>query len=451
MIGTGDPTRRARFLAEGRVRKGPVLYLMSRDQRVEDNWALIYAQAQALAREVPLVVAFIVDPELPGATLRAWDFLLKGLFEIEAALKEHAVPFFALFGNPVSTILQFVEKYNIGFVVTDFSPLRHERNLLFEFEEASSVPLVEVDAHNVVPAWIASPKQEFAARTFRPKLNRQLSDFLEEFPPLVTMRHTAMVPPPIDWDALRRSLRADPSVPPVNWLVPGEEAGRALMAGFLAGGIRTYRQTRNNPTLDGTSNFSPYLHFGQISAQRIALSISTAEVSEDSRLAFLEELIVRRELSDNFCLYNPKYDSPDGYPDWSRKTLTLHENDRREYLYDRAAFEQASTHDDLWNAAQRQMIRTGKMHGYLRMYWAKKILEWSSSPAEAHRIALYLNDRYELDGRDPNGYTGVAWSIGGVHDRPWGIRPVFGSIRFMNFKACKSKFKVAKFIERWRE
>jgi deoxyribodipyrimidine photo-lyase len=204
---------------------------------------------------------------------------------------------------------------------------------------------------------------------------------------------------------------------------------------------------RNDPAKDGQSNLSPYMHFGHISAQRIALDVSMSDINKESREAFLEELIVRRELSDNFCFYNAHYDNFDGFPEWGKKTLNAHRKDKREYLYNIKQFENAETHDDLWNAAQIQMLKTGKMHGYMRMYWAKKILEWTESPEKAMEIAIYLNDRYELDGRDPNGYTGIAWSIGGLHDRAWNERPVFGKIRYMSYNGCKTKFDVIKYIE----
>ena len=194
------------------------------------------------------------------------------------------------------------------------------------------------------------------------------------------------------------------------------------------------------------SDLSPYLHFGQIAPQRVAREIQQADAPPEAKQAFLEELIVRRELSDNFCWYNPDYDKFSGFPEWAQKTLDQHRDDRREYLYSLEEFEQGRTHDALWNAAQLEMVLRGKMHGYLRMYWAKKILEWTASPEEALEIAIYLNDRYELDGRDPNGYVGVAWSIGGVHDRAWGERPVFGKIRYMNLSGCQRKFKVDQYI-----
>jgi len=204
---------------------------------------------------------------------------------------------------------------------------------------------------------------------------------------------------------------------------------------------------RNDPVADGQSNLSPYLHFGQISAQRVALEVENASVDKASRDTFLEELIVRRELADNFCFYTPQYDKFEGFPAWARKTLNAHRKDRRAYSYTLQQFEYAKTHDELWNAAQTEMVKRGKMHGYMRMYWAKKILEWTGSPEKAMETAIYLNDLYGLDGRDPNGYTGIAWSIGGVHDRAWNERPIFGKIRYMSYNGCKSKFDVKRYIQ----
>jgi deoxyribodipyrimidine photo-lyase len=174
-------------------------------------------------------------------------------------------------------------------------------------------------------------------------------------------------------------------------------------------------------------------------------------IPRDDSSAFLEELIVRRELADNFCEYTPLYDSPDAFPQWARTSLDTHVSDKRDYLYSREQFEQAKTHDEAWNACQRELLKTGKMHGYMRMYWAKKILEWTRNYTEAMEIAIYLNDTYELDGRDPNGYAGIAWSIGGVHDRPWFDRPIFGVIRYMNASGLAKKFDVQEYCRRWSQ
>jgi deoxyribodipyrimidine photo-lyase len=253
----------------------------------------------------------------------------------------------------------------------------------------------------------------------------------------------------IDWKDIKNSIKVNRDVNEIDWLKSGEQNAQIVLKDFLEKKLDRYAEERNDPNKNVLSNLSPYLHFGQISAQRIALTVNQFYGNHPSSDSFLEELIVRRELSDNFCYYNTKYDSFEGFPDWAKKTLNDHRKDKREFIYSLEEFEKAKTHEDLWNAAQIEMVKTGKMHGYMRMYWAKKILEWSKSPEEALKIAIYLNDKYELDGRDPNGYTGCAWSIGGVHDRAWTERQIFGKIRYMNFNGAKRKFDVASYIKKY--
>jgi deoxyribodipyrimidine photo-lyase len=245
-------------------------------------------------------------------------------------------------------------------------------------------------------------------------------------------------------------LEIDCSVQPVSWLVSGSKAGLQRLSEFLDKTLAHYENTRNDPNAKGLSHLSPYLHFGQIAPQRVALETMqvTEEIGEQKR-AFLEELVVRRELADNFCFYNALYDSFEGLPRWAKESLDKHKKVPRDPLYSYEDFEFSRTHDPLWNAAQTQMRHSGKMHGYLRMYWAKKVLEWTVSPEEAIAWAIQLNDTYELDGRDPNGYTGVLWSIGGLHDRPFKERPIFGKVRYMSYKGCQRKFDVNLFIAQW--
>ncbi|UCG56280.1 MAG: deoxyribodipyrimidine photolyase, partial [Phycisphaerales bacterium] len=213
---------------------------------------------------------------------------------------------------------------------------------------------------------------------------------------------------------------------------------------FLRHKLDRFNELRNDPTADCVSHMSPYLHFGQISPLYIALQV--LKVPGPGGEAYLEELIVRRELSHNFVFHNSKYDSFDCLPPWAQRTLNFHRRDKREYLYSRDQFEAAETHDPYWNAAQRQLILTGKMHGYMRMYWGKKILEWSRSPQTAFKTTLYLNNKYELDGRDPNGFAGVAWCFG-KHDRAWAERPIFGKVRYMNEAGLKRKFNADAYVK----
>lgn len=420
---------------------------MQRDQRVRDNWALIYAQEEAICKNTTLTVVFCVVPEFLGATERQYGFMLKGLREVEIELAKFNISFKLLTGNPPDEVIKFVKESGASLLVTDFNPLRIVSAWKKKVTENLQAEFHEVDAHNIVPCRIASDKLEFGAYTIRPKINRLLDEFLEPFPSLRKMKATPK-PERTDWDKLNSKLKINRDVKEADWILPGEKAAAKTLKNFLDTKLKIFAALRNDPNAGAVSDLSPYLHFGQISAQRIALETLPFIESSESQKSFLEELIVRRELSDNFCHYNPAYDSFEGFPAWARESLNKHRRGKREFVYSLEQFEKGITHDDLWNAAQHEMIIKGKMHGYMRMYWAKKILEWSPSPESAMETAIYLNDKYELDGRDPNGYTGIAWSIGGVHDRAWTERTVFGKIRYMNFNGCKRKFDVAKYISR---
>ncbi len=440
---------RIRAMKESAKRSGPVIYWMSRDQRVADNWALLHAQELALQRGEPLAVVFCLVPSFLDATLRHYDFMLRGLEEVGENLEGKNVPFFLLTGSPEIAVVDFVERFSASILVTDFDPLRVKRGWKKAVGKKIPIPFYEVDAHNIVSCYAVSSKQEYSARTLRLKYRKLMSGFLEDFPPF--RRHPVKWTGRkgrIAWRKIADDLKVDRSVSKVSWIAPGESAASKVLNWFLQEKLSMYDDARNDPSRDGQSNLSPYLHFGQLSAQRVALKVQKSKISQKAKDAFLEELVVRRELADNFCLYNANYDSFEGFPEWAKKTLDEHRKDKREYRYTLAQFEKAGTHDDLWNAAQEEMVKKGKMHGYMRMYWCKKILEWSESPEEAMRIAITLNDRYELDGRDPNGYAGIAWSIGGVHDRPWPSRPVYGKIRSMTYEGCRKKFDVKAYIEK---
>ncbi len=461
---------------------GPVVYWMQREQRAADNFGLLYAQSRARELKRPLGVVFCLADSFLGAGLRQFAFLLRGLEETAENLRKKNIPFFLLRGDPGKEIPRFVNKSRAALLVGDFNPLRLPRSWQQAVAEAVSVPFDEIDSHNIVPCRVASDKQEYAAYTFRPKINKLLPGFLVKIPALKKhpypwpgstdipvcvpssrpslhrqecLCHTAegstdipVCVPAIDWIKVLASLKVDSSIGEIDWLEPGEKAARVRLKKFVEKKLARYPEDRNDPNRDGQSGLSPYLHFGQLSPLRVALEVKNSSASEEAKDAFLEELIVRRELSDNFCFYQPKYDKVEGFPEWSRKNAAEHRSDRREYLYTPKQLHAAETHDDLWNAAQTELVERGTIPGYLRMYWGKKILEWTSSPEEALKTAIDLNDRYQLDGRDPNGYAGVAWSIGGVHDRPWPSRPVFGKVRYMNYNGCRRKFNVPAYIVR---
>jgi deoxyribodipyrimidine photo-lyase len=438
--------KRTRLLQKGSETSGPVVYWMSRDQRAHDNWALLFAQQLARENKRTLAVIFNLVPNFLKATIRQYGFMLKGLIEVESELTKYNIPFFLLSGKPEEEIPKFLKKIKASILVSDFDPLRIKRIWKRDVAKQILIPFYEVDAHNIVPALYVSDKTEFAAYTIRPKINKALIEFMDEFPSLKKMSISEISSDKVDWVKIEKSLKVNREVKEVDWIKPGEKAAKKSLEYFLSKKFDNYNELRNDPTKDGQSNLSPYLHFGQISAQRVALETQRLNGNKESEKSFLEELIVRRELSDNFCYFNKNYDSFDGFHDWAKTSLNEHRKDEREFAYTLEEFENARIHEDLWNAAQMEMVATGKMHGYMRMYWAKKILEWTKSPEEALKTAIYLNDKYELDGRDPNGYTGIAWSIGGVHDRPWFERPVYGKIRYMNRNGAEKKFDVKKYI-----
>lgn len=430
---------------------------MFKDQRLSDNWALIHAVDHANKANVPIAVAFNLFDSFLGAKARHLGFMLRGLKQLSRDIKHNLnIPFFLFQGEAIDTIPNFLKECGASLLVTDFSSLRQVRGWKEEIckRVGDSVAIHEVDARNIVPVWIASPKLEYSAKTLRGKINKLLPEYLINFPQLgspIEMWPTSS--PSIDWDKLIADVvRKGAEVPELEWCEPGEAAAKEVLMGnkngFLTKRLKNYSTDRNNPSKPkALSGLSPYLHFGQISAQRCALEArNVRSLSPQAVDAFLEELIVRRELADNFCYYQPHYDSLQGAWEWARKTLNDHASDKREHIYTKEQLEKAQTADQLWNASQLEMVHYGKMHGFMRMYWAKKILEWTSNPEEALAIAIYLNDKYQIDGRDSSGYVGCMWSICGIHDQGWREREVFGKIRYMNYAGCKRKFDVEGYI-----
>lgn len=441
--------RRVRYLNNDTAAAGPVLYVMAREQRAADNWALIYAATRAQERNVPLLVVFALAPMFNHGSARHNEWMVASLQSVQRSLTEPSLPFFVLYGDWLETIPTFVAEQSVGEVVFDFNPLEPVRSWRDQVAKRLEILVSEVDARNVVPCWQASPKAEFAAYTFRPKVTRQLKEFLVPLPSVPATPTWSGPVPPIDWARVRAYRACDYTELVPTVYVPGEEAAQQMLKSFLDERLVGYATQRNDPTRDGVSHLSPYLRWGNISAQRVALAVKAAQAPVTDRDAFLEELIVRREVAENYVFYTPQYDTITGAHTWAQTTLNEHRSDTREYVYSFEQFATGATHDELWNAMQQQLRTEGKMHGWCRMYWAKKILEWTASPEEAISIALTLNDQYELDGRDSNGVTGVMWSIAGVHDRAWTERPVFGKIRYMNYSGAKRKFPVAAYIAKY--
>lgn len=463
---------RVKKLSDKEYAGGTVIYQMCRDIRAHDNDALLFAQELAMSKGSQLIVNYIIwNYEWEGATRRFYDWVLPALREVEGALRAHSIPLVVTFENEkLFTKTHFAKvPLHVCAVIIDQLPLRFMRKWKEQFlDHAEHVSLYEVDAHNCIPVWEASSKQEFAARTIRGKIHDKLPSFLEEYGKLQAHNENEGLLKSLeinDWEAIGLKIKCNEAVAEVGTFTPGEKAAKETLKHFLSSKLVNYDTSRNDFTVDGQSNLSPYISHGNISRRRIILELLkkanlTIENAFDpvmngsngklgSVAAFIEECVVRAELCDNFCYYNNQYDKVEGFPLWAKETLNKARADERNYLYTLTEFEEAKTHDDIWNAAQMQMVKSGKMHGYMRMYWAKKILEWTATPEEAIEVAVYLNDTYELDGRDSNGYVGCAWSIGGVHDRPWFGRPIFGTVRYMATSGVEKKGDINLYKRKW--
>jgi deoxyribodipyrimidine photo-lyase len=445
-----------------------VAYWMQSSVRSRYNYALEYAIHLANHRGAPLEVFFALSPGYPSAALRHYWFLIQGIQEVAANLEARGIPFSVRLGDAPHVARSIAA--TVGTLVTDRGYTRTPREWRAAVADQIDCPLIQVESNVVVPVHTVSEKQEWSAATLRRKIQPLLDEFLSP-PSEVAYQHRQKTPwiqlnrqyPTVDLhkitspDRVAELFQVDSTIGPVAEFTGGEDAARSRLNEFLAHRLAGFDRLRNVPDLDHTSHLSPYLHFGHISPVEIVLR---ARDEVDSRLgeaaredldSFIEELVVRRELAMNFTEFNPDYDRFEGLPAWARTTLNEHATDQRPALYTATELESATTGDPYWNACQRELVQRGKMHGYMRMYWGKKILEWMQDPAEAMAVAVSLNDRYELDGRDPNGYAGVAWCFG-AHDRGWPERPVFGKVRYMNANGLKRKFKqIDNYVHRWRE
>ena len=426
-----------------------VLYWMQQAQRTHFNHALVYAEERAKELRLPLVAGFVVTPGFPEAGFRHYRFMLEGIAGVQSEFSALGIPFVIRVGSMVKTVVSMAE--GAAWVVTDVGYLRIQRDWRNQVQKALRCPYTEVETDVVVPVAAASDKAEYGARTIRPKLLAKAAAFLKAVdPPLQGAGAGAPVVSPSDPIDPETLAGAVSTVHGPAGAIPfrgGYPESRKHLLGFIRGPLAAYDTLSRDPTAQCQSNLSPYLHFGQISPVEIILEIRKADAPEPSKAAFIEQLLVRRELAVNFVHYTAGYDRYDtAVPDWAKRTLEEHAKDRRPYLYSQNVLESGRTHDPYWNAAQAEMTATGKMHNYMRMYWGKKIIEWTGHPKDAFDIMLALNNRYELDGRDPSGFTGVAWCFG-RHDRPWQERPVFGKIRYMNAAGLERKFKIARYVQ----
>jgi deoxyribodipyrimidine photo-lyase len=428
---------------------------MQRSQRAIDNPALTAAIRAANDLGQPVLVFFCLLSRHPIANLRHYTFMLEGLEDTAHRLERMRVGFVLRMSEGVSPLPVFARlcaQVRPALVVTDENPLRRSSGWRVAAADFLKVPMLSVDADVIVPTALLR-KEQYAARTIRPRILAQLDRFLRPVgnPAVrVAWRGPAGLRSLTASSQLLDEIKLDRSVGAASGFHGGSGEATRRLRRFIRYGLGAYAHTRNHPELDGTSGLSAYLHFGHLGPHTAALAVRDAHAPSPVRDAFLEQLIVRRELAINFVRFNPNYDRLEAAEGWALRTLKSHVRDHRAYRYSAAQLERAETHDPLWNAAQLQMVTTGWMHGYLRMYWAKKILEWSATPAGAYAAAVHLNDKYELDGRDPNGYAGIAWAIAGKHDRAWGPeRSIYGLVRYMSYESTSRKFDSRAYIARW--
>ncbi len=419
---------------------------MQSSPRSHYNHALEFAKQKSRDRDLPLLCFFGLTSHFLEANQRHYQFLLEGLKDTQNALGDKNIQLIVWDKSPEIGAVELSQEASL--TITDRGYMRLQRQWQDEVAKNIEIPLIQVESNVIVPIETASVKEEYSAGTLRPKIQKLLNLFMNP------LTETGVTKSSMEFDynsldlndteTVLKKLKIKNEVP-ASIYKGGNSVAVEIFESFLKNKLKYFADLRNDPTKDCLSHMSPYLHFGQISPLYLALKV--AEYNGNGKDAYLEELIIRRELSMNFVHYNPVYDEFECLPDWAKTTLLEHRNDRREYVYSLEELEYAHTHDPYWNAAQKEMVIKGKMHGYMRMYWSKKILEWTDDPRKAYDIVLYFNDKYEIDGRDPNGYAGVAWCFG-KHDRAWKEREIFGKVRYMNANGLKRKFKIDLYVDK---
>ena len=385
------------------IRKGEIVYLCEREIRAKDNFALQFAIEKS--KELNLSLK-IIHPKIK------YDYRQKQRF-IDNQVEQTKTQFSNIgldFEIIENTRVEIIKNTKPAILIIDFNPI-----LKRDYLKNADFKIYEIDGHNIIPAKFVSKKQEYSAATLRIKIYHNIYPFLTEFMNLTSDK-----------------VEAD-----------------YVLDDFIKNKLQYYSENKNNPSLNVTSGLSKYLNLGFISSQRVALEVTKSRVKDINKEAFLEELIIRKELADNFCLYSESFKDFSSIPNWAKMSLNNHKYDIRPYTYSLEILEKANTHDKLWNATQIQLIKKGTIQGYLRMYWAKKILEWMSTADEALKAAIYLNNKYAYDAPSANGYVGILWAIGGLHDRAFADYPVTGKIRRMTYDSMKRKYDLSNYIKKY--
>lgn len=427
-----------------------IFYWMQASQRAFYNYALEYTIEWSNRLKKPFFVLFVISPYYPGANLRHYKFMIDGLLQTEIALQKRGIKLFTFIGKP-SEVVTKISK-NATIVITDMGYTRIQKEWRKEVANNIKCLFIQVESDVIVPVEEVSEHEEYSAATIRNKIKRYFPDYIQEFKhkkyffkhfkiPNIQLKNISFN----DLNFILPSLKIDKTIKTVDNLHGGYYDAELKLKDFIKNKITKYSEYSDDPSKDFQSGLSPYLHFGQISPLQITLEVLKTYNNSKVVETFLEQLIIRRELAINFVHYNPFYDSIKCLPEWAKKTINKHKNDKRKFIYKLKILENGETHDKYWNAAQLQMVKMGKMHGYMRMYWGKKVIEWTRTFEEAYEYLIYLNDKYEIDGRDPNGYAGIAW-IFGKHDRAWKERLIFGKLRYMNSQGLERKYNMNDYI-----
>ncbi|MCX3066295.1 MAG: deoxyribodipyrimidine photo-lyase [Cetobacterium sp.] len=437
---------RIKYLKNNKKVEGQhIIYWMQESQRTRYNFALNEAIYLSKKNKIPLYVVFNYLNSYPEASKRHYDFMLQGLKDVKESLDQKGIKFILLEGDPLENIIKVCKKAKV--VIWDKSYLKNQREVKERLLKCIDSTILEIESNVVIPVELVSTKEEYSAKTLRDKY-RKIETFNEE-----TFNEEKYFFIENLGNVLEELDCSDKYIPKIKktldgGFLGGEREAVKILESFIKNDLKFY--LNKGPDNERSSKLSPYLHFGQISPVEIKHNIEKlSKELINEKNSFLEEVIIRRELAINFVYYNKNYDNWLGITyEWAYKTLEKHENDKREYIYSEKELEEFKTHDKYWNACQKQMLDMGYMDSYMRMYWCKKILEWSVTPQKAYEIAIKLNNKYFYDGRDPNSYAGVAWCFG-KHDRAWKEREIFGKVRYMNSDGLKRKFDIEKYVEKY--
>ena len=385
------------------IKSGKIIYMCEREIRAKDNFALQFALQKSKKLNLPLK---IIHPKINYEYNLKQKFIDSQIAQAEKQFKQIGLDFEVIEKTPD----EIIKNLNPALIILDFNPILKRKYL-----KNADFKIYEIDGHNIISTRFVSDKQEYSATTLRRKIYYKISPFLTEFDNLTTEKVEA------------------------NY----------VLENFIKNKLQYYAEYKNDISKDVLSGLSKYLNLGFISSQRVALEVIKSGVNDINKEVFLEELIVRKELADNFCLYANSFKDFSGISNWAKMSLNNHKFDIRPYIYSMEELENAKTYDTLWNATQIQLIREGTIHGYLRMYWAKKISEWTPSPKEELKMAIYLNDKYAYDSPSANGYVGILWAIAGLHDRAFVDYPITGKIRRMTYDSLKRKYDLGDYLNKY--